>query len=116
MKKVVVAGTRTLDNDAWVISTLDKLYNFESVTILSGTATGADKAGEKWAELRNVMVRRYPPDYKTYKRGAPLVRNSHMADDGDALVLFWNGKSRGSRDMLEKAYKAGMKEIHVYRY
>ena len=120
--RIIVAGSRGLNNDKWVFSVLDKLFGWELVQIISGGAAGADRAGERWARRQGLVPTVMKPDYDKYpKKQAPKIRNGDMAEyamksEKRALVLFWDGKSRGSKDMLEKAYRAGIEEIHIYRY
>lgn len=36
-----------------------------------------------------------------------------MADYADALIAFWDGKSRGTKNMIELATKQGLK-VRIY--
>lgn len=38
-----------------------------------------------------------------------------MAQLADVLVAFWDGKSRGTRNMIDEALRSGL-EVHVFRY
>lgn len=37
------------------------------------------------------------------------MRNREMAANADALIAFWDGKSRGTKNMIEEAQKRGLK-------
>lgn len=112
-KKLLIAGSReysAYDEVAKVIDTyLNKLTPNDTVIILSGACRGADRIGERYAEEHGYEVRRYPADWKRYGRGADPVRNRLMADEADYIICFWNGKSRGSRSLIEYAEKLGKK-------
>lgn len=114
--KVIIAGGRDFDDFPRMIKTCDKiLANQESVEIVSGTANGADKLGESYAKARGHPIKRFPADWERFGRSAGHRRNAEMADYGDALILYWDGKSKGSGGMLEIAKKRGLK-IRVINY
>ena len=113
MFRVIVAGTRTLRDYDLVRRTLDRyLAGKTEVVILSWGARGADALGERYARERGLPVERFPADWKRYGRAAGPLRNQQMAERGDALVAFWDGKSRGTRHMIECAKRKGL-DVHV---
>lgn len=116
MKFVIIAGSRGFSDKKFAVDVLDRLFAGEEVMVISGGACGADRIGEDWAKVQGAKVARCLPNYEEYGKGAPLVRNQTMADMANTLVLFWDGKSRGSKDMLTRAYRSGIQEIHIYRY
>lgn len=61
---------------------------------------GADALGEHWATAHGIPVERFPADWDKHGRAAGPIRNEAMAREGDALVVFWDGESRGSYSML----------------
>ena len=123
MKRVIVAGSRGFNDKSFAYRVLDALYSEEPIEVVSGGAAGADWIGESWSKDRqglNPTVMR--PEYDKYpKRQAPIIRNADMAEYAIAnggesgLVLLWDGRSSGSKNMLENAYRAGITEIHIYR-
>ncbi len=48
-------------------------------------------------------------------KSAGHIRNAEMADYADALIAFWDGKSRGTANMIENARKRGLK-IKIFYY
>ena len=53
MFKVIIAGSRDFDDYNLLRNTMDKLLvNKTQVTIISGTARGADRLGEQYAQER----------------------------------------------------------------
>lgn len=91
------------------------LMPVKDLVIVSGAAPGADTLGEDWAVVNWVPIKQYPADWDKIGRAAGVLRNQEMADNADALVAFWNGKSTGTKDMITRAMKKGL-EVHVYRY
>ena len=110
MLKVIIAGTRTF-NDYSLLSRkcdafLAKYGN--DIEIVSGGAIGADSLGEKYARMRGFRLRRFPADWKSLGRAAGPVRNRKMAEYADACIVFWDGESRGTKNMIEEAISGGL--------
>ena len=47
-------------------------------------------------------------------KAAGLKRNQQMANDADALIAFWDGKSRGAKNMIQFANKLDLRMIIVF--
>ncbi len=76
---------------------------------------GADFFGELWAKNRRIPVERYPANWERYGKSAGLRRNQAMIDAApDALIAVWDGKSRGTADVIRRARVAGLR-VFVYR-
>jgi hypothetical protein len=125
-RRYIVAGGRDFEDYALLESTLyheilkhDWCHLVRDVTIVSGTARGADSLGERFAKENGIQVDRYPAQWKnpdgSTNRGAGPERNLTMALNADVLVAFWDGLSSGTRDMIHTALAHGL-EVHVYRY
>ncbi|MBP3437630.1 MAG: DUF2493 domain-containing protein [Clostridia bacterium] len=107
--KIVVAGCRDFYDYSRVEAELDahlKWMENQKIIIISGGATGADALGERYAAEHNFPVERYPADWERYGRVAGPKRNMQMAKDADEVIVFWDGKSRGTKNMIECAKKA----------
>lgn len=107
--KTIIAGCRdyTLtDNDKAFLS----LFNITEV--VCGGAKGVDISGWHWAIENNIPVRMFPADWKAHGKAAGPLRNKQMAEYSSQLIAFWDGKSRGTRNMIETAKKLGLK-VHV---
>lgn len=117
MFKVIVAGSRGFSDLQLLETKLDFLLDerLPKVEIVSGTARGADQLGERYAEDRELPVKRFPAQWHRYGRSAGYRRNVQMAEYADALVAFWDGKSRGTQHMIDVAQKYGL-EIRIIRY
>lgn len=114
--RVIIAGGRDFDDYDLLCRTMDTLLvNMGRVTIICGKARGADTLGERYAKERGYPVRYYPADWNTYGRSAGFIRNEEMAKNADALVAFWDGKSKGTGHMINLAKKHGLK-IRVKNY
>jgi hypothetical protein len=94
---------------------LNEIYSRHPITeIISGTAKGADKLGERWAHSKGISIKRFPADWDKFGKSAGYKRNAEMAKYGDSLVIFWDGVSRGTKHMKELATKYGLKVKIIY--
>ena len=110
--KVIIAGSRTFNNYSLLKEKLDFLFskrNNDEITIISGTANGADKLGERYANENSISIKRYPANWDLYGKSAGYKRNIQMADNADALIVFWDGKSKGTNHMINIAKQKNLK-------
>lgn len=117
--KIIIAGTRTFNDKNLLFNQMDliilKFFLVENIKIISGTAEGADKLGEEWAKERNFLCERFPPDWNKHGKAAGPIRNAQMADAADMCVVFWDGKSKGTKNMIETALSKGLL-VKVIKY
>lgn len=111
-KRVIVAGSRSFDDYQmleWHLNLLLWPFNDNpeeySIEIVSGTARGADKLGERYAQLTGYNVTRFPANWNTHGRAAGYIRNEEMAKYADMAVLFWDDVSRGTKHMIDLCKK-----------
>ena len=110
--KLIIAGGRNLRTDDDFINECLFMFNIkENVEeVISGTARGADRAGEDWAlnlAQEDMPVIKFPADWDEYGKAAGHIRNKEMAEYADALLLIWDGESRGSANMKKEMKKLG---------
>ena len=108
MFKVIIAGSRDFNDYSLLESNLDfllsnKIKNGEEIVIVSGKARGADTEGEKYAINRNFSIEEHPANWNKYGKSAGYIRNREMALSADACVCFWDGKSKGTKHMINLA-------------
>jgi hypothetical protein len=102
--KVIIAGSREFNDFHLMFTQLNKIFiNGLPSKIVSGTAAGADKLGERYAEIMMIPVRKFPANWSKYGKSAGYKRNVEMADYADMLVAFWDGKSKGTKHMINIA-------------
>jgi len=116
MFKVIIAGGREFSDYKRLQSACDKLLaNKKDVQIVSGGARGADKLGEKYAKKRGHSVVVFPADWDKNGKSAGYIRNKEMAEYADALIAFWDKKSRGTKHMIDLAGEKGL-EVRIVLY
>jgi|TARA_R110000782_G_scaffold203642_2_gene292198 hypothetical protein len=108
--RVIIAGSRDFND----YNTLERkmniiLKNQYDVTIISGTARGADKLGERYAGQNHHKLEKYPAMWDLYGKSAGYKRNEEMANTSDAAVVFWDGKSKGTKHMIDISKKFNLK-------
>lgn len=107
--RVIIAGGREF-NDYELLSTKCDFFfsNRRPTAIVCGEARGADTLGKRYAKEHGIPVRSFPADWNTYGKKAGYIRNEEMAQNADALIAFWDGKSPGTKNMIELAQKKGL--------
>ncbi|AUO79153.1 hypothetical protein [Salinibacter phage M8CRM-1] len=105
--KVIVAGSRSITSQDMVDRAIEE-SGFSVSVLVSGGARGVDRMGEKWAESQPIPYLVYPADWGEHGKSAGYIRNAEMAEWADALVAVWDGKSRGTKHMIETAHKSDM--------
>ena len=98
--KIAIIGSRKI-NDI----DLEKLVPKEATEIISGGAGGVDTLAERYAAEYRLPLTVYRPDYRQFKKGAPLKRNLQIVDEADGVVAVWDGESRGTRYTIDYAFK-----------
>lgn len=112
--KVIVAGSRSIVSYEIVKKAIDKAVSAGLVVteIVSGNANGVDKLGERWANENNIPIKKFIPEWSVHGKKAGMLRNCDMGNYADALVMVWDGESRGSAQMLEYTKSKGL-NIHL---
>ena len=124
--KLIIAGSRDLIVPPSFISSCIHMYDLEPTEIVSGAsgqeedgynvthyANGIDGCGERWAFDNDLAVRRFSAKFKTLGLKAGPIRNEEMAKYADALLLIWDGVSRGSLSMRTKMIGKPIYEVVV---
>lgn len=114
--KVIIAGGRNFFNYEFLKMKCDViLHGKPIVEIVSGTANGADRLGERYAKEKGYTITQFPAQWDKFGKSAGYKRNQQMAEYADSLIVFWDGKSRGSKHMIDIAKSQGL-TISVFQY
>ena len=98
--KVIIAGSRSI-NDPFHIMEAIKSSGFQITEVVSGGARGVDWQGEQCAKALDIPIKRFIAKWNKYGRGAGFVRNQQMGWYADALIAIWDGKSTGTKHMID---------------
>jgi hypothetical protein len=108
MLKVIVAGSRDFSDYELLKSQLDLIFGDCAIEIVSGAAKGADRLGEKYAKEKGYLVTRFAAYWNRYRKAAGYKRNEQMAKYATHAVIFWNGFSLGTKNMIDLANQHGL--------
>ena len=115
--RVIVAGSRSFNDYATLQMVCDNLLakkkQTHNIVVISGTARGADTLGEQYAHERGYTIERFPADWQQYGKAAGPIRNRLMADNANALIAFWDGRSAGTKNLVMEAQKKGI-AVRIY--
>lgn len=104
--KLVIAGSRTLNPSYQFIWNAIKMLKLQTITeIISGGAEGVDSEAQHFASHMDLPFSLFPADWKTHGKAAGPIRNKQMAHYAHALLLIWDGESRGSSNMKKEMLK-----------
>lgn len=115
--KVIIAGSRNITNIALVelacfkaIQKWRKKGISDYITeVVCGEAKGVDTLGKELAKKANIPIKSFPADWNLHGKKAGYLRNLEMANYADALIAIWDGKSPGTRMMINLAKQKKLK-------
>lgn len=101
--KLVIAGSRGLNPQ---VSEIEQYISVNSITgiteiVSGGCGNSPDMSAIGYARLHNIPYKIFKPDWDANGLAAGPMRNREMAEYGDALLLIWDGKSKGSKSMKQ---------------
>lgn len=108
--KVAVVGSRSL-----CVENLGKYLPKETTEIISGGAQGVDTSAREYALGHGLKLTEFFPEYSRYGRFAPLKRNITIIENADLVLAFWDGKSRGTKYVVDKCKKQNIPvTVHLF--
>ena len=131
--KLIIAGSRSITDyetvrQAVILSGFWSKYG-HNIEVVSGCANGVDKLGELFAENNGLVIHRFPADWNNidvtgvrvktnaygnkYNAAAGAIRNMQMGDFADGLLAIWDGKSRGTKQMIDYSQTRNL-EVYVH--
>ena len=123
--RVIIAGSREFNDYEIAEKAISEAFRSIAITgpvrIVSGHCRGVDILGEKYADKYGLELSIFPADWKRYGKRAGFIRNSEMAEFASAdgsnadLIAFWDGRSRGTKMMIDIAKKKGIR-VHVFDF
>ena len=119
--KVIIADGRDFDDYEYMSTKLNELFkdqnmfNNKAIKVISGMAKGADTLGIQYADENKLTKILFPANWKEYPRIAGFLRNNDMLSIATHLITFWDGKSSGTKHMIEIAQMKGI-PVWVFEY
>ncbi len=107
---VAIVGSRSLKIDDFTD------YIPENTTeIISGGAIGIDRCAAIFAKKKGIRLTEILPDYESFGRSAPIIRNREIVKSADLVLIFWDGESRGSSFVIQECERTGT-EYKIFRF
>jgi len=98
--KLAIIGSRSIEN-----LNLDEYIKEKPDTIISGGAKGIDTIAWEWALENHIEIIVHRPNYNIHGKWAALRRNDIIIDEADKIIAFWDGKSTGTKYVIDRAKK-----------
>lgn len=126
--RIIIAGGRKFNDYDKMVAAIDSWKNEkrfkedDKVTVVCGCAEGADDLGRRYAQEHNWEVAEFPANWDLLGKAAGILRNKEMAKfaseseskDG-MLFAFWNGKSKGTKNMIDTAIQHEL-PVFIFSY
>jgi hypothetical protein len=99
--KIIIAGGRNFTDYKKLYQVCDQLLQDQTtIEIVSGAHyKGAGKLGEQYAKEKGYKITQFSADWNKFGKATGPKRNQEMANYADALIAFWDGKSKGTKHM-----------------
>lgn len=115
--KVAIIGTRYISYryEDW-LKMLMNVIDFDINTIdmvISGGAIGVDEYAQTFAQRHGLPILIFYPDYKKYRRTAPLIRNTQIVEAADLIIATTKPRSVGTVHAIEEAERLGKPVIRI---
>lgn len=84
--KTIIAGSRDIKDPIKAVEQAVRESGFfpDMTEVVSGTARDVDQAGESYARVYGLPIKRFPADWKAFGKSAGFIRNRLMAEYADA--------------------------------
>jgi len=106
--KIAIIGSRNL-----VIDDFSQYLPNNITELVSGGAKGIDQCVKQYALTNSIKITEFLPEYNKYRRNAPLIRNKIIIEYADEIIAFWDGKSKGTKYVIDMCKKTN-KKIRIY--
>ena len=104
MKRLGIIGGRHFNDRDLMWKTLIPLVPSIS-KIITGCAKGADELAIRFARDFQIDYEVYVAEWDVHPFAAGPIRNQRLINQCDAVVAFWDGKSKGTKNSIEIASK-----------
>ena len=112
--KVIICGDRNWTKKKVIEDYIAALP--DDTIIIQGVCRGADLIARQAALDRGLKVMDFPVKWQVYGRAAGPIRNAEMLKEQPNLVVAFHqdiGKSKGTKNMVQQALKAGIVVYHI---
>lgn len=111
---LAIVGSREFNDYRLLSDTLARV-NSSIDQIVSGGARGADSLARRYAEEHGIPLVEHLPDWDRFGKSAGFRRNKLIVQEADALLAFWDGKSRGTQHSINLARQQKL-PLYIQRF
>ncbi|EKQ0671028.1 DUF2493 domain-containing protein [Campylobacter novaezeelandiae] len=115
--KLLVCGGRDYKDIERFDKEMDNIFSLYQIdTIIEGGASGADNMAKNYALKNKIKLIEVKADWQHFGKAAGPIRNKKMLsmlDNNDCVLAFWNGISKGTKNMIEIARNKNIKVIII---
>src|SRR5215470_13465374 len=104
--KLIIAGSRTFTDYQCLCQVLAP-DRHRITQVLTGGERGAAVLGKRWAWSKQVPWKGFKADWERFGKTAGVRRNHQMAQAGDLLLAFWDGRSAGTQHLISCMQQLG---------
>lgn len=118
-KNIAIVGSRSFSNLNLLNEVMSEIIKKEGnfTNVVSGGAKGCDTLANEWATSNDVNMIVFLPKYENYpskkKWMAPKERNTLIVENSDIVLAFWDMKSTGTKDTIDKSVERN-KKVYLY--
>ena len=119
---IIISGCRYCYNLNLVRQKLQELLSLlkqftNNIRIIEGGAQGIDSCAKQVAEILDLKCLEIKANWNKYRKSAGPIRNEEMAklasSNNGFLLAFWDGSSRGTKNMINTAQRYNLNIIIV---
>lgn len=113
---IIISGSRDIINYNTIKNQLDKILSgIENPEFVLGGARGVDSLALQYAKEKGFNYKILNANWELYGKRAGMIRNGEMFRYGIGemryLCVFWDGSSRGTKNMIDRAEEKGWTKI-----
>lgn len=118
-KNIAIVGSRSFSNLDLLNEVMSEIIKKEGnfTNVVSGGAKGCDTLANEWATSNDVNMIVFLPKYENFpskkKWMAPKERNTLIVENSDIVLAFWDMKSTGTKDTIDKSVERN-KKVYLY--
>ena len=110
--KLCIIGSRSIDKAEFVFPVIEKFikdHTTGKITIIAGGAKGVDQLAKAYANSHGLDFVEFLPyhllDKVPFSSKYFFIRNKQMIDNADKVLVFWDGKSKGTEYGIKYSQK-----------
>ncbi len=111
--RVILAVSRTFNNYGLykekVLHYLSDKMKTHTVVIITGVSRSSDIFTDKLLDEIYFIKEHHKANWEKYGEQTILVSNDEMTNSANALIAFWDGRSKGVKNLIDNAKQKGIK-------